>query len=272
MKAKLKKTKCYDLFEYHSCNRELHDNPVLEASMRKHGFLASSAIHVARSKTSPGKLTVIRGHHRLHYAMMLGLEVYYIEDEDVDIFELESHPQNWNLEDFLAARARAGDKDCLTALEFANKHGLSIGSAVSLVGGQSAGSGNKGRDVKRGAFKAGDMRHANEVVQVTDLCHDLQIEFARATAFVSAVSMMLRVPEFDVDTFCHRIRLHPVHMRKRGRVDEYLIEIEELYNYGARGKRAPLKHRAEEVSRERQRSQGRNVNPRREPEQLHLHS
>jgi hypothetical protein len=256
MNAKLECTTNYGLFEMHECNRPLHEDPILLESMKEHGFMPSSPIQCKRNGN--GKLKVLRGHHRLHYAKRLKLPVYFVIDEtNTDITGLEaSTRQQWNGLDFAIARSKAGDKDCSALLEFQKKHSLTLGAAASLVGGESAGSSNKIRLVKAGAFKVGDMKHANDVVAITDICREAGLSFATSTAFVKAISMVLRIPEFDSKLFCHRVRLYAANVRKRGKVDEYLDEIEALYNYGARGKRLPVRFRAEELSRDRQLSFG----------------
>lgn len=251
-KPKLQCTRDYSIFEVHELNRPQHEDPRLLASMKKHGFMPSSPIQCVRN--GKGKLKVIRGHHRLDYAKQLGLPVWYvIDDANVDLFDLEGVKQAWSVKDFAYARASAGDANCAKALAFQKQHGLTLGAAVSLVGGESAGSGNKIRSIKDGTFKSTpDMAHANAVVAITDHCREKAIEFATASAFVAAVSLTLRVPEFDRDVFLHRVTINGQQMTKRSTVNAYLEEIEGLYNYQARGRRIPLAFRAREVSKSRQ--------------------
>jgi hypothetical protein len=248
--AALLYTQNYDLFVTHEFNRPLHDNPVLESSMKAHGFMPSSPIQCIR--IAGGKLKIVRGHHRFSIAKRLGIGVWYvIDDSNTNIFELEPGGQVWTVPDYVAAYAAAGYKDYAFLLKFRRDHGLAWGAAVALVGGESAGSNNKIRTIKTGEFRVGDMTHANQVVSVTDLCGELGVSFASSTAFVVAVSMALRVPEFDHDAFKHRLTMWSANLHKRGRVTEYLDEIEALYNYGAKKTRCPVRFRAIAVSRER---------------------
>ena len=259
MGPKLQVTKDYSVFELHECNRPLHEKPDLAKSMAEHGFMPSSPLQCVHSAN--GKLKVIRGHHRLHYAKRLKIPVWYIIDDSVtDIFALEGGYQQWSVKDFAEARAKAGDKDCKALLEFTKQHELTIGSAASLLGGESAGSGNKSRGIKAGSFRVvADQSHAKAVVAITDRCRLKGILFATASAFVTAISLSLRVPEFDDKTFAHRVELYAANLRKRGTVTEYLEEIDALYNYAAKGKRIPLAFRAREVARTRHETFGKNV-------------
>jgi len=258
MKPELKSTNNYNLFEMHENNRPLHDTKMLMASMQEHGFMPSGAIHCQRMPN--GKLKVIRGHHRLDCAKRLKIPLWYIvDDTPCDIFGMEGLPgQNWSVMDFANAYSQAGNKNYEMVMWFKKKHGLPMDAAASLVGGEGANSHNKVKMIKAGTFKAGDLKHANAVASVTDLCRERGVEFATSSAFVGAVSKALRVPEFDVDSFKHKIVTFSANLRKRNTVNEYLDEIEALYNYGAKAKRMPVKFRALQVGRERQENFGGN--------------
>jgi hypothetical protein len=244
-------TKDYARFELNACNRNEHRDPALAESMRKYGFLKSGAIHVQR--TGGGKLKVIRGHHRLQEAVRQGLPVWYIiEDVDVDLFDLEGGTNpTWTVEDWATARTNAGDADCAVVVAFRAKHKLSMTTSASLVGGESAGSHNKQRQIKSGTFRAGDMLHARQVVRVIDAIAEVGVEFARATQFVAALSAAMRVPEFDAELFTSHVRLYPKMMNRRVTKNEYLAEIEAVYNYNAKKRGMPVAYRAAEIARQR---------------------
>lgn len=259
-KPKLQVTRDYGLFEMHDTNRTLHDDKVLLASLQKNGFSHADPIQVVRNGN--GKLKVKKGHHRLSYAKRLGLPVWYIvADKDIDIFELEGGQSKWTAKDFVTARSAAGNAGCTRVIDFQKKHGLTLSAAASLIGGESAGSNNKVRAIKEGTFKASsDLSHAHAVVAITDFCRDHGVPFGTSAGFVAAVSMCVRVPEFDVARFRHRIKLHGFAMRKRSTREEYLEEIDALYNYGAKTARLPVAFKAKEVSRRRQETFGGKTN------------
>lgn len=255
-KPKLQVSKNYDIFEMHEFNRPLHEDPRLLASMQKVGFMPSSPVQCVRNGS--GKLKVVRGHHRLSIAKRLSLPVWYVvDDSKVDIFDLEGGRQAWTAPDFLSARAAAGNPHYQRLLEFQKQHRLTLGAAASLLGGESAGSNNKVRQIKDGTFKVGtDLSHASTVVSLTDYCTACGIGFANQTAFVAAISMCVRVPEFDPAVFRHRVKLNGSIMRKRGTKNEYLSEIEALYNYSAKCQRIPLAFEAVKVGKARKETFG----------------
>lgn len=259
MKAKLQVTTNYDLFEMHEFNRPLHHDSRLEESMKEHGFMPSCAIHVISN--GQGKYRIVRGHHRFHYAKRLNLPIWFILDEtDADIFYLEGDKQRWSVMDFAEARANAGDENCEKLLFFKRKHNLPIGAAASLVGGQSAGSGNKIKQVKAGTFKVADMNHANKVAFIIDGCREAGLEFATNSKFIAAISSALRISEFDSNMFLHKIKLFNSNIRKRTSRDEYLDEIEALYNYGTQKGRIAIAFKAKEIARERALTFGGKIN------------
>ena len=252
-KPKLQCTRDYSIFKPHDFNRPLHDDPRLLTSMKLHGFMPSSAIQCERN--GGGTLKVIRGHHRLDCAKQLKIPVWYIVDEsNTDIFDLEGGRPLWSIEDFLHARINAGDVQCKHVLAFSIKHKLTLGSAASLLGGESSGSANMGNNIKKGTFKvAPDQSHANAVVSITDHCRDCGLLFATQAAFVSAVSKVVRVPEFNAMLFKHRVKLHGVgQIERRSGTEQYLDQIDALYNYQAKSTRLPLAFRARETARARQ--------------------
>lgn len=254
MRPRLESTRDYSVFEYHELNRNLHHSQDLEESMRAHGFRPSNPIHVTPSEG--GKLKVKRGHNRLAVAMKLGLPVWYIVDDDpLTLHEWEGGThQCWTADDFAISYSRLGSDDYLCLLEFQQRHGLPLGVAAALVGGNGAGSHGKVRSVKKGTFKIGDMTHAHQVTDITDLCRRCGIAFATNAPFVVALSRAVRVPEFDTEIFKSRVKTYPSLMGRRSSADDYLVEIEKLYNFKTRDKRMPLVIRAHEIGLERQRT------------------
>jgi hypothetical protein len=256
---RLRKTKNYDLFESHLNNRPLHSNPKLEASMRRVGFMPSSAIQCTRNGSD--RLKVIRGHNRLYFAKKLGLPVYYVIDGScVDLYEIETPKQTWSVADFVHSHASRGHKGSVAVIEFQKAHGYTLSAASSLLAGESAGSHNMTEALKKGEYEpVADQSHSLAVASITDCCREAGIKFATMDPFVAAVSMCVRVPDFDVEVFKDKVRLHPAMMQKRTNRYDYLAEIDALYNYGAKSRRLSLAFKARELARARARGFGRRI-------------
>jgi len=251
-KPKLQFTRDLSIFEMHELNRDIGEHPALEESMTAHKFMPSSPIQCVRN--GRGKLKVIRGHHRLHYARRLGIGVWYVIDETVtDLFELEGDSSSrWTLSDFVHARAKAKNEDYVRLLDFQKRHGIGLGAAVSLMAGESAGSLNAVPKAKRGTFRVSrDLSHANLIGELVDFCRATGASCAGETSFVNALSAVARVPEFEPLIFKKRVARMPSLLAKQATGKNYLTMIDEVYNYGAKGKGVPLAFRAVEVGRER---------------------
>jgi len=251
--GELKVTLDHSKFEKNELNRPFQEKPSLLESMKKYGFMRSGAIQVIRSKDHPGKLVIIRGHHRFEYAKRLNIPVWYIIDEtNSDIFSLEEDTsQTWNINDHVMSHFNAGHPAYITLVEFRRKHRLTLTDAISLVGGESAGSANKNRAAKKGTFSTGDMTHANQVVAITDELLSLGFKFSTQSIFVQAISKAVRVPEFDGELFCHRCQMQPGMLIKQNTLIKTLDMMEAIYNHGAKTKRLALAFRAIEVSTSR---------------------
>ena len=260
-KPKLYHTKDLSIFEMHELNRDLSDHSALEESMRKHGFMPSSPIQCVRN--GRGKLKVIRGHHRLHYAKAIGLPVWYVVDPTVtDIFELEGDSgSRWNIKDFLHARAKAkgqpGNEDCARVIAFQKEHQINQGVAICLMAGDGAGSTNAYEKVKRGTFRVSrNLTHAMLVAELVDFCRAAGAACAGTSGFVKALSSVARVPQFEPDLFKRRVKKMPSLLARQATSKSYMEIIEEVYNYGAKDKRIPLAFLATEEGRKRKETFG----------------
>lgn len=246
---KLRCTKDYSLFVSHPCNRDITKTKELEKSMRKNGFDPGFPIRYTRNQF--GQLQVTHGHHRLWMARYLGLPVWFIEvDQDINLFESEATSRSWNIKDFTVARARSGEAVAETVLDYHEATGIPLGDCISLIGGESAGSGNKARLMKTGTFKIGDPTMANMVATIVDHCKREGIPFATNSFFVKAISKCLHVDEFDIETLLHKISAHRELMSPRRGVDGYLELIEYVYNRQSQNK-LPIAWMANEASKKR---------------------
>lgn len=246
--GRLYKTTNYDLFELHPRNRDLHSDRSLDRSMEEYGFMPSRPLQVMINGN--GKLKILAGNNRFQRARSLGLPVYYVVDEScTDLFQLEGTGRpKWSVKDFAVAYAKSGHKEYVHLIEFQEKHHLTLGMAGTLVAGfVGTRRGRAGEMIKNGTFKRGDMKHAKAVVRITGAARDAGIEFATNANFASAVSSCVLVPEFDADLLISRMSRYPKHMNKRSSRDDYISEIEDLYNYTTRsGRKLPLAHLAKQ--------------------------
>lgn len=226
-------TNNYDIFEFHIDNRPMHSIEALAASMRKNGFLKSGAIHCEALPN--GRFKVIRGHHRLICAKMLGLPVYFIvEDVHVDISDIETPGQNWNTTDFVSRFVASGNEHYAALVRFHREHRISLTLAAGLLVNEPAGSDRLLAMLRSGAFKVTNVKHAAKVVDIIDTARTAGVKFATHYSFASAVSVACRVHGFDAKWFKRRLETYPSKMQHRGTTKDFVAEIESLYNFASR--------------------------------------
>ena len=243
-------TQNYAMFEQHEYNRDVRKTKVLEMSMQKYGFDHGFPIRCIKS-TNAGKLLITHGHHRFFVASKLGIPFWVIvAKNDIGLFESESSAHSWTINDFTSARARAGETPANAVMKYHQETGIPMGVCLSLVGGEGASSSNKQDDIKRGTYRVGDMKHANEIAYVVKYLLAAGFDFVQRRDFVTALSKCLLVPEFSAKDFLQRATTHRKHMEQKRSQDAYLELIEMIYNRG-RGAKIPLAFMAREASRMR---------------------
>ena len=217
--------------------------------MKTHGFIPAYPLHVVRN--GDGKLKIKAGHHRFDVAKKLGLAVWYVIcDDSAGIHELEVPTGLWKFRDYMASFCRIGSEPHLAIAEYADRTGISMMQAASMLAGESASSGNQLVHVKKGTFLVKDTAHAELVGKIIVGCKDCGVTFATNSNFVSAVSSIAKLAEFDADNFLHKVAMNPGMMKKQATMAQFVDMIDAVYNYHAKHKIA-LAFLAREAARNR---------------------
>lgn len=244
----------YARFDYHPTNRGKRYKEELRASMIKNGFIKGCAIHCVPGRG--GRLQVLQGHHRFATAKELGIPFWYIvSDTTASIYELESVPGiQWRAADYVTGYAKDNREAYLRLLNYSASHGIAITVAASLMGGGAAGTFNNADALRAGEFEIRDPVHAERVASIVDYCRKAGVRFATSTPFVRAVDAALRVDQVDVTRLIKKLEKYGGDMARHATRDGYLDELENVYNYQARGERVPVKMLARQYMQSRQRT------------------
>ncbi len=255
MKPELKQTDNYRIFELHRHNRDIKNIAPLVSSMKKYGFLPHKSISCV--KNGNGKLIVTDGHHRLAAAESLGIPVWYTlaDKSEMTIQEEQRTVRPWNLSDYLASYCRNGIPAYAAVKRYVDETGIALQDAISLLGGESAGSHNKVGQFKCGTYTLGDQTRANAVKSIVFHMKNCGIALASNSYFVQALSRMLWIEEFSIRRFKEKVSSHAALFEKQPNMGGYMEEIEKIYNRKSKDK-VPLVFIAEEKSRKRQESFG----------------
>lgn len=228
---KIQATKNYRLFARSDENRPMDPKKhrKLETSMKLYGFLKCFPVVCFRDKN--GSLIVKDGQHRLAFAESLGLTVYWVEEDvDFDVALVNCTAKTWQLKDYAQKHAANGKTAYRDGLDFAEAHGVSIGTAFALLAGQTSIS-NIWEGFVSGAFKVKDRAWADSVAGIYGPLVALSGSLNNKR-FIEACMAVCRVPEFDGKRLianAERCREKLVPFSTR---DAYLDMLETIYNFG----------------------------------------
>jgi len=116
-----------------------------------------------------------------------------------------------------------------------------------LAGIENAG-GEIVRKIKSGAFAVVNAQFAEATAQAIVAIAE-HFREARSFCFVGAVSRCVRVREFKLDHLIRKITKFPGLLKPCARIDQYLEDIEMLYNYADKKDQIPLKFLANKMSK-----------------------
>lgn len=246
---KIQATKNYGMFCRHdSENRplDMRKHKKLKESMKRYGFLRSFPIVVRRQGD---KLIVKDGQHRLAIAEELGLSVFWVEEEvDFDIAVINSTSRTWTLPDYAKKHAANGLAAYQEGIDFAEAHGLPLGTAFALLAGTTT-FGNCEPQFIDGTFEVKDRAWAEAVVSIynpiADMCKDLN-----CLRFVQTCMAVCRVPDFNPKRLLRNADRCRDMLRLYGNREGNLKMLQEVYNYGHSSK-VPLAFQAEEAMKRR---------------------
>ena len=246
----IKSTVNYDQFMPNPYQRTFTDKKVkdLVSKMKMNGYPPSMAISVYLEK---GKFTINTGHHRLEAAKQLGIPVLFvIEDKwtPQQLVDEGTSSKTWDILSATQTYSRQGKSDYHELLVYYDK-GIPLAMAASMLAGEGAGSGNTHKKVMNGSFIIKERSQIDKCVSIIDEFSDRQ-PTVKTRPFLAALSKCMFTSEFDLPTFCRRLKENPTMLEKTSNTDQMLKLIEEIYNFRA-NKKIPLAFLAQEKSNER---------------------
>ncbi len=247
-KPKLECTRDYDRFVLVRRNRDVEEKKRknLERSMDAYGFLCSHPIHVC--STDSGKLLVMGGQGRIHFAREKKLPVWYIvDDTPVDIPTIENTQRKWNVRDYVRSWAKDGKKAYVELQMFATQHGIPMLLAATILGDNAMQ--NISKAVRNGTFMVTDREHGERIARMYTAIRDTYPQLG-GRFFIDALRAYALVDGLDDKRLVKGMRGCPELVVQYGSRDGYLTMVESAYNYRRRD-RVPVKIPAENEMRKR---------------------
>src|SRR5262245_62130133 len=195
-KRSIQVTKNYRLFHSNVENRplDMKKHRKLLESMKLYGFLKCFPLVVVRDKE--GNLVLKDGQHRLMIAEMLNLPVYWIEETtDFDVALVNCTAKIWQLRDYAMKHANNGGKAYQDGMDFADRHGFSIGVAFALRAGTTSFNNCQAQFID-GSFRVKDQAWAEAVAGIYGPLVIMAPQL-KGQRFIEACMCVCRVAEFD---------------------------------------------------------------------------
>lgn len=237
----IQKTRDYSIFKKHPLNRNVDTKHVkkLVKEMRLKSLLHVHPIIV------DGEMRIIDGGHRFEAAVEIGLEVYYIVDPNAipqDIRSSNQHSLNWSREDYFIFCCKEGRQEYLKLKKFMEKNGITLNTALGILG--QAGGGRAGKRTE--GFRGGTFRFPTEHSE--EQCYDilrkskLFIEYLstkiiggkrylNSPKFLRALYIFLSQKTVDLSLFIERLTLKMELVRPCVTMSNYLTLFATIYNY-----------------------------------------
>lgn len=233
----LLKTKDYSIFKILGENRQINErnlNNIIQ-SMRIKNLLHIEPIKVNKD------MGVIDGQHRLMAAQILGLEVVYTIESDLEVGDISllNIQKDWSNEDYLQHFVRRGFSEYLKLNEFIKNSGVSFSDSLDLVKVRTR---ESSKSFKLGEYKfppsdyiidlMKDLDVLNRTVSIILRYRPELYKFLITRKFRRALKDLIQVPDFNLERFFTRLEKNIDKLRGCVSTESYAIMLVDIYNYG----------------------------------------
>jgi len=241
----IKTTLDYRMFKTLNGNRDVNPNHLRRLKISISDRLLFSPIIVNDKKE------VIDGQHRLRVCRELGLPIHYIIVYGYGVKEvqiLNANMSNWKKSDYLIGYIKEGKESYLKFKDFQERFSqLSFSTCVKILSGVRGNSDQKGSDKKGGQvgmqmknFENGNFTIPNvrKSYEIAEKIMDYKPLFDRYndTTFVVTLLGLFENPNYIHDQMIHKLSLQPNALSVCRSVGQYIIKMEEIFNYKNRNK------------------------------------
>jgi len=229
---KIQSTTDYDIFKI------THNRPVLESrveslgqSIEEKNLLREFPIVVN------SKYEVKDGQHRLGAAKKLGVPIYFIVSDNIDVIDIAKVNKNvkhWNIADYMAYHASLGNESCKWVLGKSIEWNLTPEVVCRILG--TNGNAYK-KAIVEGKFEL-SVQHMHRAIALYKMLLDFKEVFPRGWKqrnFIIAVRCMRRTKQYDHNIMLKRFDLLSRSFRKQPDTISYIEMLEEIYNHHLRG-------------------------------------
>lgn len=181
-------------------------------------------------------LHIVDGQHRFYASKELGLPVYYVTSEELNLFQIatmNSKQDKWKEKDFLNCYIELGIEDYKILSKMLNTFNVSI-TVLSelLMHGKYTGGKDTLTQFREGKFKVNFREKTRDLlILINDLFG--RYKFSADRDLFKAVQMIQEKGLCDFDFLKDKIKQSPNMMDKQTSPKEYIYNIERVYNHKA---------------------------------------
>lgn len=223
----MQSTKDYSIFKDVDSNREVDPRHVarLARAISTKNLLHLNPIIV------DADMRVIDGQHRMEAAKDLGVEIWYMVDEDIsksDISHLNSNKKNWTLIDYVNFYTVEKRRGFATLSKFIAEHPqIPVSSAIGLLNPYGR---RNTKEVMEGYLDVSNIVQAGEIAEFLRWLRN-HYEFAYNGSVISVIRQMYDNVNFDVEYLKEKILGQPRSLVKCVNARQYREMFLDIYNY-----------------------------------------
>lgn len=230
---KIEKTTNYGMFKRLKGNRPINESNLgaLIISMKENFLIKPIDVNE--------NFEIIDGEHRKEASKQLGLPVYYVVHKGWGLKEaqiLNSTQKKWSLEEFLESYILLDKKEYIDFKNFINEYQFNFTVSHALLEGTNSRLGGKAiKKFKDGLFKIKDLDSSQRNAEKLLMIKPFYAGYDRSS-FIWAILKSIEVSEFDFSDFLSKLRYQSAKLNDCTTTKQYLMLIEEIYNYKRKDK------------------------------------
>jgi len=176
---------------------------------------------------------IIDGQHRFQSARELNKPIYFIKIGGLklpDIHRLNTNTKNWTADSFLTGYCDLGKSQYITYKQFKERFGFGHNETQALLSNLSRMGGNRNTSFRDGTFVIEDYSMAVRNAEKISMCSQYYEGYKRRS-FVYAMLDLFKNEEYNHAEFLNKLSFQSVKMQDCTTIDQYLVLIEEIYNF-----------------------------------------
>jgi len=179
------------------------------------------------------KLQIIDGQHRFQAAKELKKPIYCIKVDGLnlpDVHRLNTNTKNWTADSFLDGYCKLGKEQYLIYKEFKERFGFGHNETQALLTNKTRMGGDKNQAFRDGVFVIKDYNEAVRNAEKITMCSQYYEGYKRRS-FVYVMLDLFKNESYSHPEFLNKLSFQSVKLQDCTTVVQYLILIEEIYNY-----------------------------------------